>query len=246
MNPNFADQLSSMIKQNAASQADMLMQTQNKVAIAAYKQQIEEAQNKIQNAPGELAAAEKAYYTAKFGLSGYKNFLKNQATNNIKPVIDKYKSNFEKTYANLNNSIDMIDSQNIYSSRIDSLRDNYVKKRINLQKKVDSTTSKSNVNKRLADFYEKKVESNSEINYYLYIIYWILVGFFFIAIIYNKQYKNKLSVGMFALSILLIFTGNYIRKKVHVDSLFSKFVELISQFTMYITFSIRVLLDKLF
>ena len=192
MNPDFADQLSSMIKQNAANQADMLMQTQNKAAIATYKQQIEDAQNKIQNAPGELAAAEKAYYTAKFGLSGYKNFLKTQATNNIKPVIDKYKSNFEKTYANLNNSIDMIDSQNIYSSRIDSLRDNYVKKRINLQKKVDSTTSKSNVNKRLADFYEKKVESNSEINHYLYIIYWILVDFSLLLLFTTNSTKINL------------------------------------------------------
>tara|TARA_Y100000992_G_scaffold301426_1_gene272308 strand:- start:1368 stop:2105 length:738 start_codon:yes stop_codon:yes gene_type:complete len=240
------DVLNNLIAQNKASSSEMRKRMSGEFATQAYKDQMINAEQQIQNAPGELEAAQKAYYTSKFGLSGYQDFLEKEAEKKVDPVIKSYTDNFEEEISNLQNLVDVLSSQTIYTSRMNDIRNNYVTKEKDLENKVLSTRSKKNVNDRLASFYNRQIDFNIEFTWYLNKLYWGLIIVFVAAIIYNGQYKNKLTLLILVSLILIVFVGRTLREWIQIDVVFKKILEYFSQVLMYITFGIRVLLDKLF
>ena len=129
--------LNNLIAQNKASSAQMVKQMSGQLAIQAYKNQMIKAEQEIQNAPGELAAAQKAYYTQKFGLTGYQDFKEKEAEKKMEQF-GKDKSNlFEEEINRLKNLVDLLASQTIYTGRMDDIRNNYVSKKQDLENKVE-------------------------------------------------------------------------------------------------------------
>ena len=246
MDAKFANVLNSIIAQNQASSAEMEKRMSGQIVTQAYKDQMIKAKQQMQNSPGEFKAAQKAYYTQKYGLSGYQDFKEKEAEKKMEKF-GKDKSNlFEEEMNRLKNLVDLLASQTIYTSRMDDIRNNYVSKKQDLENKVKSTKSKKNVNDRLATFYDNQTDFNVESIWYFDKLYWGFILVFLIAIIYNRQYRNKITVLIFISSILIPFVGRTLREWIHIDYGFRKVLEYFSQVLMYITFSIRVLLDKLF
>ena len=88
-----------------------------------------------------VKAAQKAYYTQKYGLSGYQDFKEKEAEKKMEKF-GKDKSNlFEEEMNRLKNLVDLLASQTIYTSRMDDIRNNYVSKKQDLENKVKSTKS---------------------------------------------------------------------------------------------------------
>ena len=111
---------------------------------------------------------------------------------------------------------------------------------------VKSTKSKKNVDDRLANFYKNQTEFNSEFIWGLNKLYWGLIIALLAAIVYNGQYKNKKTIGIFFSLILIVYVGKTLREWIKIDVIFKSILTYLSQILMYITFSVRVLLDKLF
>jgi hypothetical protein len=238
--------LNSLIAQNKASSSQMEKQMSGELAIEAYKAQMIKAEQEIQNSPGEFKAAQKAYYTRKYGLSGYQDFKEKDAQKKMEQYGKNKTQLFEEEINTLKNLVDLLASQTIYTSRMDDIRNNYVSKKQDLENKVNSTKSKKNVDDRLATFYTSQTDFNVESMWYVNKLYWGLILVFLAAIIYNRQYSNKITVLMFIFSIVIVFVGRTLRDWIRIDYAFRKVLEYFSQMLMYITFSIRVLLDKLF
>jgi hypothetical protein len=238
--------LNSIIAQNKASSSQMRKQMSGELAIKAYEDQMIKAKQEIQNSPGELAAAQKAYYTQKYGLAGYQDFKEKNAEKEMEQYGKNKTQLFEEEISALNNLVDLLASQTIYTSRMDDIRNNYVSKKQDLENKVKSTKSKKNVDDRLATFYTSQTDFNVESIWYFNKLYWGFILIFLAAIIYNQQYSNKITVLMFIFSIVIVFVGRTLREWIRIDYAFRKVLEYFSQILMYITFSIRVLLDKLF
>ena len=238
--------LNNLIAQNKASSAQMENTMSGELAIQAYKEQMIKAEQEIQNSPGELAAAQKAYYTQKFGLSGYQDFKEKEAEKKMEQYGKEKTQLFGEEINRLKNLVDLLASQTIYTSRMDDLRNNYVSKKQNLENKVNSTKSKKNVDDRLATFYTNQIDFNVESIWYFNKLYVGFILIFLAAIIYNRQYRNKITILIFISSILILYIGRTLREWLRIDYGFRKVLEYFSQALMYITFSIRVLLDKLF
>ena len=87
--------LNSLVAQNKASSSQMEKQMSGELAVEAYKEQMIKAEQEMQNSPGEFAAAQKAYYTQKYGLSGYQDFKEKDAEKKMEQY-GKKKHNFLK------------------------------------------------------------------------------------------------------------------------------------------------------
>lgn len=240
------DTLNKIISQNKASSERMLKQMSGQNELDAYKSQMIKAKQEIINAPRELKAAEKAYFTKKFGLSGYQDYKETKAKQEINKQTKKWTKSFTDELDILKNYVNILISQNIYADRIDDIRDNYVIKQNDLENKVSKSRSEKNVDDRLTNYYNSRVESNTEFTWYLNKIYWGTIIIYFLAILYNDQYKNLSSLFVLFSSILILYVGNMIRKWIQFDTLFKRILEYFSQSLMYVTFAIRVILDKLF
>ena len=66
--------LNQIISQNKASNKEMQAKTSGQAQIDTYETQMINARNIVNQSPGELKAAQKAYYTAVGGLSKYQDF----------------------------------------------------------------------------------------------------------------------------------------------------------------------------
>ena len=192
--------LNQIISQNKASSKEMQAKTSGQAQIDTYETQMINARNKVNQSPGELKAAQKAYYIAVGGLSKYQDFKESQAKKDIAPIIARYENNFESDLKELRGYVNVLVSQTLYTGRMDDIRNNYVTKQRELENKVLSTRSKKNVDDRLANFYTKQTEFNNEFVWGLNKLYWGLIIALLAAIIYNGQYKNKITVGIFFLS----------------------------------------------
>ena len=215
-------------------------------AIQAYKDQMIKAEQEMQNSPGEFKAAQKAYLIQKYGLSGYQDFKEKEAKKKMDQFGKDKGQLFDNEIKSLKNLVDLLSSQTIYTGRMEDIRNNYVSKKQNLENKVASTKSKKNVDDRLATFYNHQTDFNTESIWYFNKLYWGFILIFLAAIIYNRQYRNKITVLLFISSILILYVGRTLREWIRIDYAFRKVLEYFSQVLMYITFSIRVLLDKLF
>jgi hypothetical protein len=238
--------LNNLIAQNRASSDEMMKKMSGELEIQAYKNQMIKAQQEIRNAPGELKAAEKAYLTKKYGITGYQDYKEKEAEKEMESYGEDKSKYFNDDINHLRSLVELLASQTIYTSRMDDIRNDYVSKEKDLENKVKSTRSKKNVDDRLANFYNKQVEFNNEFTWYLDKIYWGFIFIFLAAIIYTAGYKNKATIAIFLSLVLIPFVGRPIREWINIDYAFRKVLEYFSQVLMYITFSIRVLLDKLF
>ena len=238
--------LNQIIAQNKASSKEMKAATSGQAQIDTYETQMINARNKVNQSPGELKAAQKAYYIAVGGLSKYQDFKESQAKKDITPIIASYENNFESELKELQGYVNVLISQTLYTGRMDDIRNNYVTKQKELENKVLSTRSKKNVDDRLANFYTKQTEFNNEFVWGLNKLYWGLIIALLAAIIYNGQYKNKITVGIFFSLILIVYVGKTLREWIKIDVIFKSILTYLSQVLMYITFSVRILLDKLF
>jgi len=238
--------LNSIIAQNKASSAEMEKRMSGEFAIQAYKDQMIKAEQEMQNSPGEFKAAQKAYLIQKYGLSGYQDFKEKEAKKKMDQFGKDKGQLFDNEIKSLKNLVDLLSSQTIYTGRMEDIRNNYVSKKQNLENKVASTKSKKNVDDRLATFYNHQTDFNTESIWYFNKLYWGFILIFLAAIIYNRQYRNKITVLLFISSILILYVGRTLREWIRIDYGFRKVLEYFSQVLMYITFSIRVLLDKLF
>jgi len=242
--PNFKNLSDLFSKQTASNKAMAgVMSGQNKSD--ALRQSLIQAQNTVRNSPEELKLAQKAYWLNVGGLSGYQKFKENNAMTEIKPLIKTYVDNFNTAIADLRKENDIVISQNVYTSRMQDIRSNFVSKQNTLEQKVEKTKGAKEVDDRLALFYTDQINFNQGASGYLNKIYWFFIIVFLAAIIYNKQYKNKKTIAIFISLVLIIFVGKTLRRHIYVAKALKYLLEYRSKFLMYLTFSIRIILDKL-
>tara|TARA_B110000444_G_scaffold260844_2_gene309533 strand:- start:134 stop:868 length:735 start_codon:yes stop_codon:yes gene_type:complete len=154
------------------------------------KQDYEKATYEKGNIKNRFNQAEKKYYVEKNDESGYNSVLKTRHLAEAKEITKKWKDLFDDKYDDIMDLIKYYNSQFHYVPQMNDMEKIYKEKNDKLYGKIEEDINKSNVSKRLADYYDNLSNIQYLVNYYLKYLYWglyiVMIGFF----IYKKQYKN--------------------------------------------------------
>jgi len=168
-------------------------QDQHKARVTLAKQMYEKAAYNKANAPGRFQVTETAYYTAKKDLPGLRKIQKARYDEKAKEITKGWKEKFDDQYDDIMSLIKFYASQYSYIPQMNDMEKIYKEKNEQLYGKLNEDLNKSNVSKRLADYYNNLSNVQTFVNSYLKYIYWgvfiAMIGVF----IYKKQFVNLLA-----------------------------------------------------
>ena len=157
------------------------------------KEDYEKATYEKHNIDNRLNNAEKKYYTDHNKLAEYNALLKKRHLEEAKEITQKWSSMFHDKYDEIEDLIRYYNSQFYYVPQMLDMEKIYKEKNDELYGKIEEDLNKSNVSKRLADYYDNLSNIQYLVNYYLKYLYWglyiVMIGIF----IYKKQFKNILT-----------------------------------------------------
>lgn len=142
------------------------------------------------NISNRFNKAEKKYYVEYNNEPGYNELLKKRHLAEAKEITKKWKDLFDDKYADIMDLIKYYNSQFHYVPQMNDMEKIYKEKNEELYGKIEEDINQSNVQKRLADYYDNLSNLQYLVNYYLKYLYWglyiVMIGCF----IYRKQFKN--------------------------------------------------------
>ena len=154
------------------------------------KQDYEKATYEKHNINTRFTNAEKKYYTDHDKIPEYNSLLKKRHLEEAKEITKKWKEMFDDKYDEIEDLIRYYNSQFYYVPQMNDMEKIYKEKNDELYGKLEEDLNKSNVSKRLADYYDNLSNMQYLVNYYLKYLYWglyiVMIGIF----IYKKQFKN--------------------------------------------------------
>ena len=176
------------------------------------KQDYEAAKYEKGNINNRYRQAEEKYYTVHDQQPKYRQILRQRYTDEAKKITEKWKEQFEDKYGDIMDLIKFYNSQYNYVPQMNDMEKIYKEKNEHLYGKLESDLNKSNVSKRLADYYNNLSNIQNFVNSYLKYIYWgtyiIMIGVF----IYKRQFINILAYPVLIFFILfpLFFLNRFV------------------------------------
>ena len=171
--------------------------------IKELKDNMINAKNRVENSPGELEKAEKDYYLAAHGSTYYSTIKRNRYEKEAQRQVSAWnKELINPSMDSIENSIHFYNSQRNYAKNVEDVYNNYSNKLNEVKRKIYNTENEKNVNERMGQFYFDNTESVESFNYYLKILYYILIGISVFLFIFKKQYKN-FKMYVFFVTILI-------------------------------------------
>lgn len=161
------------------------------------------AQNKVQNAPVEFENAQKQYYTESRGDAYYSNMQRSKFENEANRQVNLWNSQYiNNLFDSISRAIPYYKSQMLYKNNVDEVYDTYNNKIKDLKKEIEKTEQVKNINHRLGEFYYNNTEIVDWWKYYLRIIYYILLVFSVVIFITKSQYK-KIRMHLFFVTMFI-------------------------------------------
>ena len=187
------------------------------------REDYEKAKYEKGNIKNRFNKAEKTYYVEHDNEPGYNDLLKRRHLAEAKEITKKWKALFDDKYADIMDLIKYYNSQFHYVPQMNDMEKIYQEKNKELYGKIEEDVNNSNVQKRLADYYDNLSNIQYLVNYYLKYLYWglyiVMIGFF----IYRKQFKNLktypfiLFFGLFPYFYLNKFVSLFYKNMNHVQ-----------------------------
>ena len=192
------------------------------------------AQNAMRNAPINLEAAEKAYYTEAKGYPYYARIRVQKGKKTANKKVKNWNKVVNYDFGLLDNRLDYYKTQFIYKKNVGNVYDSYADKYTALKENVDKTLGQKKVNDRLGYFYDYNTSIVNSITFYLKFFYWILAAVCLILFFWKRQYRQikfypflfTVALMPFILSYLYVFTMSNFRYFV-VNNIYLMFFTLI-------------------
>ena len=131
------------------------------------KQDYNKATYEKYNIKNRFNAAEKKYYVEHDKQSEYNQLLKKRYLKEAKKITKKWKQLFDDKLGDLDDLIKFYDSQFNYIPQMKDMNKIYKEKNIELYGKIEKDVDKSNVAKRLANYYDDLSGVQEFVNSYL-------------------------------------------------------------------------------
>ena len=188
----------------------------------------------MKNAPINLEAAEKAYYTEAKGYPYYARIRVQKGRKNARKTVKAWNKTVNYDFGILDNRLDYYKTQFIYKKNVGNVYDSYADKYTALQENVDKTLGQKKVNDRLGYFYDYNTSIVNSITFYLKFFYWIFATVCLILFFWKRQYRQikfypffiTITLMPFILSYLYVFTMSNFRYFV-VNNIYLMFFTLI-------------------
>jgi hypothetical protein len=162
------------------------------------------AKGQLEDAPQEFENAEKAFYTYSEGGAAYVNFKEGEAATEVNNIATVLSNNFEQKANEIQNRINSLESQSIAEKYMKELNDSYGRDINQIDQEINNYQKKSNINDRLAVYYNRRAEANKGHIFYIRILYWaILMFYFFYFFIFQQLYTEKI-VAIAIISLLFL------------------------------------------
>lgn len=175
------------------------------------------------NAANNFNIAEEKYFVAAGKIRDYELILRDRYTGEAKDISAKWQEKFDDKYEEIMELINYYKSQYNYIPEMQDMKKIYTEKNKDLYGKLEKDLNKSNISKRLADYYDNLNNVQSFVNSYLKYIYW---GFFIIMVfmfIYKREWGQLFAYPLiifflfFPIFLLKMFTGFIFRNMNHVQ-----------------------------
>lgn len=162
------------------------------------------AKNNLIRAPGELKTAEKDYFIKTGQKINYDNLQESRALDSMHKYMQTIEANFNKKIDRISSLKSYLESQKYFQHNIVDSYDTYKYRLGKYEKEVNSTTNQSNIDNRMANFYNDKSKSLAYwSNGFLFYIYIILVIISILLFVLKKNYRN-LKMYPFLLCVIIL------------------------------------------
>jgi len=201
------------------------------------KQDYNKATYEKYNIKNRFNAAEKKYYVEHDKQSEYNQLLKKRYLKEAKKITKKWKQLFDDKLGDLDDLIKFYDSQFNYIPQMKDMNKIYKEKNIELYGKIEKDVDKSNVAKRLANYYDDLSGVQEFVNSYLKYMYWGAIIITIAVFIFKKQFTNIKSYPF--IIFFIIFPLFFLNKFV---SFFYKHMNHVQIDALYITLILAVII----
>ena len=159
--------------------------------------------NQNETLPKQLEDAERKYILFDKGGVYYKNYLKDNASDEVKGKVIDLEKKFNDEFQDLEILHNSYKSQQVYLENVNTLLTKLKKSYETLKHKVSKLEGKTNVNHRLQEYEEDVIQNYSNKMYYIKVLYYLLFSVFVgYKILYNKQWT---SITHIITAIVLLF-----------------------------------------
>jgi hypothetical protein len=184
---------------NAALACDADCQKRRK--IKNLNDQMQMAQQNLNNAQPNFDRAQKNYLTAAKGAAFYTTMQERKYKTQAQNKVNDWKKQMDVSFAIIDNGLNYWESQYVYKENVGAVFNNYNNLYTDLSSKVEETRGKNNVENRLATFYNANTTIVNSVLYYLKILYWVFWVIMIVILFIKKQFKN---VKIWAFIILIL------------------------------------------
>ena len=170
----------------------------NKQKDNAYAKYLDAKKN-LSNAPQEFEEAEKNFLTLSHSGQSYLKYKETQAGEQIKNIIIILDRNFTNKVTEIQERIDSVKAQSISSKHMTDLEKSYGRDIYQIDNEINEYQKKNNINDRLSVYYNRQIQKNRRIIFYIRIIYWMmLVAYLFYFMVFQKIiFTNKISYYLY-------------------------------------------------
>ena len=201
------------------------------------KQDYNKAKYEKYNIKNRFNSAEKKYFVEHDKQSQYNKLLKSRYLKEAKKITKKWKKLFDDKLGDLDDLIKYYDSQFNYIPQMKDMDKIYKDKNIELYGKIEKDVDKSNIAKRLANYYDDLTGVQQFVNSYLKYIYWGAIIITIAVFIFKKQFTNIIAYPFIA--FFIIFPLFFLNKFV---SFFYKHMNHVQIDALYITLILAVII----
>jgi hypothetical protein len=157
----------------------------------------------LETAPERFRIAEKKYYTFAKGDTWYNNYKEQQEAEKSRINTEKMIKEFKQDKKQIINSINEIDSLNIYKNNIKELKENILNEIKKIHGENQKIKNKKNINERLSVYHTRNIVKNDGYEWWFKLFYWVLLSVYIVIILLIKRIYTKES--LIPLLFLLIY-----------------------------------------
>lgn len=157
----------------------------------------------LETAPERFRIAEKKYYTFVKGDTWYNNYKEQQEAEKSRINTEKMIKEFKQDKKQIVNSINEIDSLNIYKNNIKELKENILNEIKKIHGENQKIKNKKNINERLSVYHTRNIVKNDGYEWWFKLFYWVLLSVYIVIILLIKRIYTKES--LIPLLFLLIY-----------------------------------------
>ena len=142
-------------------------------------------------------------YTFVKGDEWYSDYREEQEAEKSKKYTEKIIKEFKQDKKQIMNSINEIDSLNIYKKNMSELKNNILNEMETLNRENEKIKNKKNINERISVYHTRSIEKDNNYEGWLKLFYWIFLSIYIIIILFIKRIYTRES--LIKLLVLLLF-----------------------------------------